>query len=197
MNALHQIHSPAVVLARDNIDTDQIIPARYLTTTSSSGLGRHAFADWPGTPGERTVHDRRGAKILVAGHNFGCGSSREHAVWALLDAGFCAVVSTGFADIFRANALRNRLLPVVMPADIHGQLLATIDHNPDQQVHIDVSSGRICFGEQSVAFPLDDFSRHLLLRGLDELSFLLEQLPAITAYESARKPRVDTSGGGR
>jgi 3-isopropylmalate/(R)-2-methylmalate dehydratase small subunit len=189
MKAIRRIRSRTVVLPANDIDTDQIIPARFLTTTSRDGFGRALFADWrfdaqgrlrPDFPLNRP--EAVGCTILVAGNNFGCGSSREHAQWALFDFGIRAVVSTSVADIFRANALKVGLLPVVVEADVHRWLL---DH-PGAEVVIDVTSATLTLPDgRRIAFPLDPFARHCLIRGFDELDFLLSQLVAIECYERA------------
>ncbi len=190
MEPLRIVRSRTVALARDNVDTDQIIPARYLKTTSRDGLGKALFSDWRyGPDGEPAAGfalnrpEAKGCRILVAGDNFGCGSSREHAPWALVDAGFQAVVSTSIADIFRNNALKNGLLPVVLPREPHAALLAA----PGAEVTIDVERRTISIpGGGEVPFPLDGFARHCLLQGVDELGYLLAQEEAIAAYERAR-----------
>jgi 3-isopropylmalate/(R)-2-methylmalate dehydratase small subunit len=176
------LQSRTVVLSQQNIDTDQIIPARFLTTTEREGLGRFAFADWRAA-GDCPLDDERaaGCEILVAGENFGCGSSREHAPWALLDFGFRAVISSSFADIFRQNAHKNGLLTVQVEPDVLAGLLAA----PSTEVSIDVRACTLTIdGGDTIPFPLDDFARHCLLEGLDELAYLLEFEPAITAYET-------------
>jgi 3-isopropylmalate/(R)-2-methylmalate dehydratase small subunit len=181
------IRSRTIVLPADNIDTDQIIPARFLTTTTRSGLGRHLFTDWryapDGTPRPDFVLNRpeaAGCTILVAGRNFGCGSSREHAPWALVDFGIRAVVSTEIADIFRNNALKNGLLPVVVDEATSRWL---IDH-PSAEVTIDLESTTLGLPSgEPVSFPLEAFARYCLLNGVDELGFLLQRLPEIEAYE--------------
>lgn len=181
------LSSRTVVLPVDNVDTDQIIPARFLTTTQRDGLGRHLFADWrrdaANRPREDFVLNRpeaEGARILVAGRNFGCGSSREHAPWALLDYGFRAVISTEIADIFRSNALRNGLLPVVIDADSHAWLLA----HPGAEIGIDLRDCTVRMGPgREAGFEVEPFARHCLLNGLDPLGWLLSQAPAIEAYE--------------
>ncbi len=175
------IDSRCVVLATANIDTDQIIPARFLTTTERVGLGQHAFADWRGVA-EFSLDDPRAAdcEILVAGDNFGCGSSREHAPWALLDCGLRAVVSTSFADIFRQNAHKNGLLTVQVEPDLHRQLLA----GAWQPLFIDVQAGFLRLPDGSTSeFPLDPFTRHCLCNGVDELAYLLEFESEIEAFE--------------
>jgi 3-isopropylmalate/(R)-2-methylmalate dehydratase small subunit len=182
--------SPTVVLPVDNVDTDQIIPARYLKGTSRSGLGQVLFADWrydaQGRPKRDFVLNRaeaRGAQVLVAGDNFGCGSSREHAPWALVDAGFRAVISTSIADIFRNNALKNGLLPIAVTSDVHRRLLAA----PGQNVTVDLESRSVTLADGTRAeFEVEPFARYCLLNGVDELSFLLGQADAIEAYERAQ-----------
>jgi 3-isopropylmalate/(R)-2-methylmalate dehydratase small subunit len=175
--------STYVALPSENVDTDQIIPARFLTTTQRTGLGRHAFQDRryraDGTPEPDFPLNRpeaAGAAVLVAGHNFGCGSSREHAVWALMDAGFRAVVSSGFADIFRGNALGNGLLPVEVPPDALAALLAA--RPAGARVRVDLDARTLTLpGGRAVRFPVPPFARHCLLRGIDELGFLLAAAP--------------------
>ena len=188
MRAVKQVRSRAVVLPVDNVDTDQIIPARFLVTTSRDGLGHGLFADWrfdaEGRPRPEFVlnlPESEGAKVLVAGRNFGCGSSREHAVWALQACGFEAVVSTAFADIFRANALKNGLLPVQLDAATHEALAAA----PGTSVTIDVAEAVLSFGSQRAAFPIEPFARYCLVNGQDELDFLLSRESEIAAFEAA------------
>jgi len=180
--------SPYVVLPRDNVDTDQIIPARYLTTTSRDGLGPHAFHDWryglDGAPDPRFVLNTppaAGARVLVAGHNFGCGSSREHAVWALADFGFEAVIARSFADIFRANALKNGVVPVAVAEDVHRFL---VDHR-DVEVTVDVGRALVLLPDgESIVFPLDPFARQCLTQGIDELDYLRRHETAIAVWEA-------------
>jgi 3-isopropylmalate/(R)-2-methylmalate dehydratase small subunit len=185
------IRSRTVVMPSSNIDTDQIIPARFLTTTVREGLGTSLFADWRydanGAAKPEFVLNRpeaRDCRVLVAGRNFGCGSSREHAPWALLDYGFRAVISTEIADIFRSNSLKNGLLPVVVDDATHRWLL----EHPGTEVEVDLSASTLRFdnGAREVSFPVDAFSRYCLLNGIDELGFLLSQAPAIERYEHAR-----------
>jgi 3-isopropylmalate/(R)-2-methylmalate dehydratase small subunit len=191
MNAIQTIRSRTVVLPASNIDTDQIIPARFLTTTTREGLGRSLFADWrydaQGVPRPEFVlnsPEAQGCRILVAGHNFGCGSSREHAPWALLDYGFQAVVSTEIADIFRNNSLKNGFLPIVVDETTSRWLLA----NPGAEVTIDVASATLTLPTGvDVKFPLEAFSRYCLLNGVDELGFLLARRGEIEAYEQRRQ----------
>jgi 3-isopropylmalate/(R)-2-methylmalate dehydratase small subunit len=191
MKPVTRIRSRTVVLPVDNVDTDQIIPARFLVTTSRDGLGRGLFADWrfdgEGRPRPDFALNRpeaQGASVLVAGRNFGCGSSREHAVWALQACGIQAVVSPAFADIFRANALKNGLLPVQLDETTHAALAAA----PGAAVTIDVAAGRIAVGERRAAFPLEPFARYCLVNGLDELAFLLSRDEEIAAFEAAAGP---------
>jgi 3-isopropylmalate/(R)-2-methylmalate dehydratase small subunit len=190
MQPIKRIASKTVVIASSDIDTDQIIPARFLTTTTKEGLGKQLFADWryqsDGEPKPEFVLNRpeaRGAEILVAGRNFGCGSSREHAPWALLDFGFRAVVSTAIADIFRGNSLKNGLLPIVVDEQTSQWLL----HHPSAQVDIDLESMRLTLPTgTSVAFPIEPFARHCLLNGLDELGYLRAKLKDIERFEAAQ-----------
>jgi 3-isopropylmalate/(R)-2-methylmalate dehydratase small subunit len=191
MKAIQKITSRTVVLPSSNIDTDQIIPARFLTTTTREGLGRSLFADWrydgQGTPRADFVLNRpeaQGCRILVAGHNFGCGSSREHAPWALLDYGLQAVVSTEIADIFRNNSLKNGFVPVVVDQATNDWLLA----NPGAEITIDVDETTLALPNGTrVKFPLEGFSRYCLLNGVDELGFLLDRRAQIEAYERQRQ----------
>ena len=191
MKAVEVLRSRTVVLPASNIDTDQIIPARFLTTTTREGLGRSLFADWryDGQGAERPDFvlnrpEAQGCRILVAGRNFGCGSSREHAPWALLDYGIQAVISTEIADIFRSNSLKNGFLPVVVDETTSGWLIA----NPGAEVTIDVASTTLTLPTGvSVKFPLEAFSRYCLLNGVDELGFLLERRGQIEAYEQRRQ----------
>jgi 3-isopropylmalate/(R)-2-methylmalate dehydratase small subunit len=190
MEPIKTLRSTTVVMPSTNIDTDQIIPARYLTVTTKTGLGEALFADLryasDGTPKPEFVLNRpaaAGSRILVAGHNFGCGSSREHAPWALVDYGFRAVVSTAIADIFKSNALKNGLLPLIVDPATHRWL---IEH-PGAVVTIDLESTELALPDgRRVAFPIDGFARHCLLNGVDELGYLRSQLPAIERYEAAR-----------
>jgi len=184
-----RVHSKTAVIPSSNIDTDQIIPARFLTTTTKEGLGRQLFADWryraDGSPNPDFALNRpeaRGAGVLVTGRNFGCGSSREHAPWALLDYGFRAVISTEIADIFRGNSLKNGLLPIVVDDATASWLL----DNPGAEVDIDIEATRLTLPSGvSVSFPLEAFARHCLLNGIDELGFLRGKLAEIERYEAA------------
>ena len=190
IEAVNRVQSKTVVMPSSNIDTDQIIPARFLTTTTKEGLGKQLFADLryqsDGSPNAEFVLNRpeaRGAQILVAGRNFGCGSSREHAPWALLDFGFRAIVSTEIADIFRGNSLVNGLLPVVVDEHTSRWL---IDH-PGAEIDIDLQTSRLTLPTgAAVTFPIEAFARHCLLNGIDELGYLRSKLDLIERYEAAR-----------
>ncbi len=190
MQAIRRIRSRTIVLPAADVDTDQIFPARFLTTTSREGLSQALFADWRFDAGgalqpefvlNRT--ESTGCSILVAGRNFGCGSSREHAPWALHDYGIRAVISTSIADIFFNNALKNGLLPVLVDAETHLWLLA----HPGAEVEIDLEALTVKLPDgRRAGFPMEAFARHCLLHGVDELGYLLSRLPAIEAHE--RKP---------
>jgi 3-isopropylmalate/(R)-2-methylmalate dehydratase small subunit len=182
-----QLTARAVALLVPDIDTDQIIPARYLKGTDKAGLGDALFADWrarPGFPIPARTEDNA-AQILVAGPNFGCGSSREHAPWALIAGGFRAVVSTSFADIFRGNALKNGLVPVVVPSAVHDALVAALAADPALAVTVDLTAEQLSApGVPTTRFTVDRFARRCLLDGVDELGVLLQHLPAIERYEN-------------
>ncbi len=194
MNAFRSLASKAILLPVENVDTDQIIPARFLKTTHKEGLGKQLFADWryqpDGSPKpDFPLNDARfeGAQILVAGDNFGCGSSREHAPWALLDFGFRAVISTRFADIFRNNCLKNGLLPVEIDPQMHSELMGELRAAPDAPMTIDLERQQIALPNGKMAtFPIDTFSKNRLLKGMDELDYLLSFEAQIAAYEAAR-----------
>ena len=188
MQGLNRITSRTVVIASNDIDTDQIIPARFLTTTTREGLGKHLFADWryqeSGAPRSDFVLNRPealGAQILVTGRNFGCGSSREHAPWALLDFGFRAVLSTEIADIFRGNALKNGFLPIVVDEQTSRWLL----QHPGAEIDIDLEALRLALPTGAAfSFALEPFARHCLLNGLDEFGYLRSKLPEIERFEA-------------
>ena len=190
------VESKTVVLPIDNIDTDQIIPARFLKTTSMEGLGDNLFLDWrylaDGTPNPDFALNKpsaKGAQILIAGDNFGCGSSREHAPWALVQYGFKAIISTSFADIFRGNSLKNGLLPVIVPPDIHAELIKW----PGIVLKIDLATQTLTLaGGRTIEFPIDPFAKQCLLEGVDEMGYMLKQEPAIAAYEAKRVDSVNT-----
>ena len=200
MQPFTTLTSSCVVIPTENVDTDQIIPARFLKTIERRGLGEFLFADWrvdelgnPRADFPLNAPGARDASILVAGHNFGCGSSREHAPWALLDFGFRAIISTGFADIFRNNALKNGVLPVALDPDSYAALRDQLVVDPRLQVTIDLSRQAVIFPDTtSHSFPVDPFARHCLLNGVDELGFLLNEEAAIAAYESSHGPRIST-----
>jgi 3-isopropylmalate/(R)-2-methylmalate dehydratase small subunit len=193
--------APAVLLGADNVDTDQIIPARYLTTTDKTGLGDKLFSDWrydaSGEPKPDFVLNRpeaRTAQVLVAGINFGCGSSREHAPWALVGFGFRAVVARDFADIFRNNALKNSLLPVAIDAAAHERLVAALTATPGASVTVDLETQTLTLPDgTSASFPVDAFAKHCLLTGVDELGFLLTADSDIRAYEAGHPGWIVTT----
>lgn len=190
MEPFRTLTSRAVVLPRRDIDTDQIIPARFLKGTTRVGLGRWLFAGWrydaAGAPASEFPLNHplaRSARILVAGANFGCGSSREHAPWALVDHGFRAVISASIADIFRNNAVKNGLVPVVVDEEAHRTLL----ESPFVEMTVDLEAQEVRAPGVRARFSIDPFARRCLLDGTDEFGFLLAQAPAITAYEQARR----------
>jgi 3-isopropylmalate/(R)-2-methylmalate dehydratase small subunit len=186
-----QLTSRVVPLPVNDIDTDQIIPARFLKVTDKAGLGANLFADWrynpDGSPKPEFIlnqPEQAGAAVLLAGDNFGCGSSREHAPWALTAFGFRAVISTSFADIFRNNALKNGLLPVIVDAATHKMLFDMVEELPRAEVTIDLAAQTVSLPTgHSVNFPIDPFSKNCLLRGVDELGYILGFGEKIAAYE--------------
>lgn len=189
-NPFRKLTSRTVVLSQENVDTDQIIPARFLTTTSRDGLGKSAFYDWRydenGNQRNSSVFNGVNTdthQILVAGSNFGCGSSREHAPWALAGFGFKAVISSDIADIFTSNALKNGFLPVEVDAAMHEKLLAS----PGAEITIDLEANTVSIGEDASAdFTVEAFARRCLLDGVDPLGHLLNQMPQIESYEGRR-----------
>lgn len=201
MEPLKKFSGRIVALPINDIDTDQIIPARFLKTTDKAGLGLNCFADWRyesnGTPKPDFALNKaehKGAEVLVAGSNFGCGSSREHAPWALMGAGFKAVISTDFADIFRSNALKNGLLPVVVDQETQQQLISLAEEDPNTQVTVDLETQSLVLPDgRRVEFPIDGFSKYCLLNGVDQLGFLLNLEAEIAAYEQAHAARVNTT----
>jgi 3-isopropylmalate/(R)-2-methylmalate dehydratase small subunit len=189
------ITSHAVPLPAENVDTDQIIPARFLKVTDKNGLGPSLFCDWrylaDGSPNPDFVLNEaasQGAQILVAGDNFGCGSSREHAPWALVGWGLRAILSTSFADIFKNNSLKNGLLPVVVPADVHKKLMATVEADRAAKITVDLESQKVTLPDgTTLDFEVDAFSKHCLLNGIDELGYLLGFDDEITRHEHAQR----------
>jgi 3-isopropylmalate/(R)-2-methylmalate dehydratase small subunit len=195
-------HSRLVPFPINNIDTDQIIPARFLKTTSKEGLDKQLFNDWrydaAGNPKPDFILNTpqgQGAAILLAGDNFGCGSSREHAPWALTQFGFRAVISTSFADIFNGNSLKNSLLPIVVPEEIHAELFALVGADPNTEIAVDLASQTIKLPDgRKIEFPVDVFSKTCMLEGVDELGYMLKQNAAIDAYEASRFSTLNTLG---
>jgi 3-isopropylmalate/(R)-2-methylmalate dehydratase small subunit len=202
MKRFEPFTSRVAALPIDNIDTDQIIPARFLKTTSKVGLGDELFYDWrydaDGNPRPDFLLNRpegRAAEVLLAGDNFGCGSSREHAPWALQQYGFRAVISTSFADIFRGNSLKNSLLPIIVPQESHKALFETVEKDPAAMVKVDLATQTLRLPDGSeVIFPIDQFAKHCMLEGIDELGYILQQEPAIAAYEARRPLTINTLG---
>jgi len=190
-----QLTSGVVPLPANDIDTDQIIPARFLKATDKLGMGNNLFADWrynaDGSPKADFVLNKpesAGKQVLLAGDNFGCGSSREHAPWALTGFGFRAVISTSFADIFRNNALKNGLLPVIVDVETHKMLFDLMAEVPHAEVNIDLASQTVNLPNgYSVSFPIDSFSKTCLLKGVDELGYILGFETQIAAFEQNTK----------
>ena len=199
------VTSAVVPMNRNDIDTDQIIPARFLKTVNRAGLGDQLFFDWrylaDGSPNPEFVLNRpemAGRNVLLAGDNFGCGSSREHAPWALMAWGIRAVISSSFADIFRSNALKNGLLPIEVPPEELARLFALLDAEPDARVTVDLDAQELRLPDGStIGFAVDAFARRMILDGTDELGYLLSLEPQIAAYEKARTPRIDTLSADR
>lgn len=201
MEPINKVEGRIVAIPINDIDTDQIIPARYLKTTDKDGLGKACFSDWrydaDGNPRPEFVLNKpeyQGAQVLIGGHNFGCGSSREHAPWALMGAGFNAVVSTYFADIFNGNALKNGLLPIVVDEETQRQLISLAEEDPTTEVKIDLASQTLTLPDgRKVEFPIDGFSKYCLLNGVDQLGFLIGLDEDVVAYEESHAPRVLTT----
>jgi 3-isopropylmalate/(R)-2-methylmalate dehydratase small subunit len=197
MTPFTNFESKMIPLPLNNIDTDQIIPARFLKTTSKLGLDKQLFNDWrydaDGNPKPDFVINKpemQGRQVLLAGDNFACGSSREHAPWSLTQWGLRAVISTSFADIFKQNALKNSLLPIEVPADVHAELVAA---GNDASVKIDLANQTLTTPSgRQVQFPVDAFSKHCLMKGVDELGYILEQAPDIAAYEKAHPAHINS-----
>jgi 3-isopropylmalate/(R)-2-methylmalate dehydratase small subunit len=200
MEKFTKLTAKIVAMPTENIDTDQIIPARFLKVTDKKGLGDALFCDWrynpDGSPKEDFIlntEQGQQAQILVAGDNFGCGSSREHAPWAIMGYGFRAVISTSFADIFRNNSLKLGLLPIIVDKETHWQLLSLVEEEPDTQVTIDLDGQVIVLPDgRRVEFPIDNFSKTCILQGVDQLGYLQGHLAKIAAYEAGHPDRVNT-----
>jgi 3-isopropylmalate/(R)-2-methylmalate dehydratase small subunit len=195
------VSSKLIPLAAENVDTDQIIPARFLKTTEKSGLADALFNDWrylpDGSPNPDFILNKpemQGRQVLLVGDNFGAGSSREHAPWALTSWGIRAVISTSFADIFRSNSLKNGLLPIVVDPATHQRLWDMIDADPDAGVTIDLAEqGMLLPDGTTYDFEVDPFARQMLLAGTDEIGWVLQRSEAIDAWEATHPPRVDTT----
>jgi 3-isopropylmalate/(R)-2-methylmalate dehydratase small subunit len=183
MTKLDRITSRVTCFTAKNVDTDQIIPARFLKRIDKTGFGEHLFADLK--PAEvMQIPDARQRQILIAGNNFGCGSSREHAVWAIRDFGFRVLISTSFADIFKENSLKNGVLTIELDAPIHAKLVETSQKSPNAEVTVDLPSQTIEFAGTQTKFQVNSFSKTCLLEGLDELGYILRHEPQISAFES-------------
>jgi 3-isopropylmalate/(R)-2-methylmalate dehydratase small subunit len=193
MSQFTTLTSKIVPLRAENVDTDQIIPARFLKVTDKNGLGENLFADWrysaDGSPkSDFIINDpkMKGRSVMLVGDNFGCGSSREHAPWALIGAGFRAVISTSFADIFRNNSLKNGLLPVIVDTDTLAQLFSLVEEDPDTELSIDLASQTLTLPDgRTVEFPIDSFSKTCLLNGIDEIGYVMNMSDKIRHYEEA------------
>lgn len=200
MEKFTTLSATMVAIPTENVDTDQIIPARFLKVTDKNGLGDALFYDWryqaDGSPKEEFIlNTERGrqAQILVAGDNFGCGSSREHAPWALMGYGFRAVISTSFADIFRNNSLKLGLLPIVVDEETHLQLLSLIEEEPETEIQVDLANQTVTLPDgRTVRFPIDNFSKTCILNGVDQLGYLQNHAAAIQAFETKHPDRVNT-----
>ncbi len=193
----------AVAVPAENVDTDQIIPAEYLKVTDKSGLAEGLFKAWrylpDGTPNPDfplNKPEAAGATVLIAGRNFGCGSSREHAPWALAGYGFKAVIAPSFADIFRNNSLKNGLLPIIVDEETYQELLSLVQEDPSTVVTVDLPGQRVVLpGGRAVSFPIDGFAKYCLVNGVDQLGFLQQQADAVSAYEAATPVAVNTRQG--
>ncbi|MCK6580585.1 MAG: 3-isopropylmalate dehydratase small subunit [Anaerolineae bacterium] len=200
MEPIRQFAGRIVALPINDIDTDQIIPARYLKVTDKAGLGAALFSDWRYSADGSAKPDfvlnqpeHQGASVLIGGHNFGCGSSREHAPWALIGGGFKAVISTYFADIFRSNSLKNGLLPIIVDEQTHQQLISMAQEDALTEVTIDLESQTVRLPDgRAVQFPIDGFSKHCLLNGVDQLGYLLSLDAETARYEASHAARVNT-----
>ena len=203
---LRMFTSRVVPLHNENVDTDQIVPARYLKVTDKDGLAEALFRDWryeedgslKEPPFVLDEPGMAGRAILLVGDNFGAGSSREHAPWALTAWGIRAILSTGFADIFRSNSLKNGLLPIVVSPEVHGRLWDLVEHDPDSQLTVDLAEEGVLLPDGStIDFTIDPFAKAMLLAGTDELGYLLSKDADMAAWEAAHPPRVDTLAGAR
>ncbi len=201
MDPFTKITSRVVPLPNENVDTDQVVPARYLKVTDKAGMDQYLFRDWrfnaDGTPKPDFILNQprgKGAQVLLVGRNFGTGSSREHAPWALVAFGFRALIGTSFADIFRGNSLKNGLLPVSIAPEVHAELLRMVEKDPNVQVTVDLPSQTVTLpGGKTAAFPIDNFSKQCLLAGVDQLGYILKQDAHIGAYEASHPQAVVTT----
>ncbi|WP_312556050.1 3-isopropylmalate dehydratase small subunit [Empedobacter brevis] len=197
MDSINQLKSSAVPIKIENIDTDQIIPARFLKAISREGFGNNLFRDWRFNQKNEKIENfplndsKYVGKILVAGKNFGCGSSREHAAWAIKDYGFDVVISSYFADIFKGNALNNGILPIVVSDEILNQIFEIIDQNPSIEFEVDLENQTLGIQSQSISFEVDSYKKICLLNGYDDLDFLISQKDKIEAYEQNHKSLQD------
>lgn len=202
MEPITTFSGKAVAVPAENIDTDQIIPAEFLKVTDKTGLAGGLFKAWrygpDGTPNPDfplNKPETEGATVLIAGRNFGCGSSREHAPWALVGYGFRAVISPSFADIFRGNSLKNGLLPITVDEDTYHELLSLVEEDPETTVTVDLERQRVVLpGGRAVGFPIDGFAKYCLVNGVDQLGFLQQQADEVAAYEAATPTTVNTRG---
>jgi len=196
MKPFTNFESRMVALPINNIDTDQIIPARFLKTVSKTGLDQQLFYDWRQDPNfVLNRPESKGRQVLLAGDNFGCGSSREHAPWALTQWGFRAVISTSFADIFKQNALKNSLLPIVVPADVHAELFSAVTADNTVEVKIDLPNQTLTTPSgRQVEFPVDAFSKHCLVEGVDELGYIFQHEKLIAEYEAGHPALINALG---
>ena len=200
MKKFTKFSSRLVPLPVDNVDTDQIIPARFLKTITKAGLDKNLFCDWryeaDGSPKPDFILNQpraQGCEILLAGDNFGCGSSREHAPWALTQFGFRAIISTSFADIFKGNSTKNSLLPIVVPPDVHAALFEAVAADQNYEVSVDLAAQRLILADgREVEFPVDGFAKQCMLDGVDELGYILQQDDAIKTFEAARVDSLNT-----
>ena len=201
MEPMNKISGKIAPLAMNDVDTDQIIPARFLKTTNKDGLGQQCFFDWRYTADGGLREDfilnqpqYQDASVLIAGNNFGCGSSREHAPWALQGMGWKAVVSTEFADIFRNNSLKNGLIPIIVDEETHRQLMSLAEEDPMTEVSINLEDQQLILPDgRKVEFPIDGFSKHCLLNGVDQLGYLIGLEDEIVNYEGSHDKRVVTT----